>query len=126
MPYHQVHRTTYATAHYEGIYEELMAHFEVKDSIEVRGEKYFSQNGIICVDGFLFHLKPLQQFGEDHYAVYRDTEDLVRTVKQATEERVMRTELLDQAHAAAARKLQRLVSSCRALQKEIDQRESLR
>jgi hypothetical protein len=32
----QVHRTTYATAHYEGVYEQLMAHFEVKDSIEVR------------------------------------------------------------------------------------------
>lgn len=31
----QIHRTTYATAQFEGVYEELMAHFEVKDSIEV-------------------------------------------------------------------------------------------
>lgn len=31
----QIHRTTYATAQYEGVYEELMAHFEVKDCIEV-------------------------------------------------------------------------------------------
>jgi hypothetical protein len=51
---------------------------------------------------------------------------LVRTVKQATEERQARTELLDHVHVTAARKLQRLVSSCKALQKEIDQRESLR
>jgi hypothetical protein len=58
--------------------------------------------------------------------VYKETEDLVRTVKQATEERQARTELLDHVHVTAARKLQRLVSSCKALQKEIDQRESLR
>ena len=31
----QVHRTTYATAQYEGIYEELMTHFEIKDTIDV-------------------------------------------------------------------------------------------
>jgi len=33
--YWQVHRTTYASAAFEGVYEELMAHFEIKDSIEV-------------------------------------------------------------------------------------------
>jgi hypothetical protein len=72
-------------------------------------------------------LLPAQQFGEDHYAVYKDApEDMVRTIRQATEERVVRTELLDQVHLLAARKLQKLVNSCKALQRDIEQREALR
>lgn len=58
--------------------------------------------------------------------MYRETEDLVHTVKQVQEERQLRSDLLDQVHVTAARKLARMVSSCRALQKDIEQREALR
>lgn len=58
--------------------------------------------------------------------MYKETEDLVRTVKQATEERHMRSLLMDQQHMVASRKLQKLVNSCKVLKKEIEQREMLR
>jgi len=58
--------------------------------------------------------------------VYKETEDLVRTVKQATEERHMRSQLLDAQHSVAAKKLQKLINSCKVLKKEIQQREELR
>jgi len=58
--------------------------------------------------------------------VYKETEDLVRTVKQATEERYMRSQLLDAQHTLASKKLQKLVNSCKVLKKEIQQREELR
>lgn len=58
--------------------------------------------------------------------MYKETEDLVRTVKQATEERHMRSLLLDQQHVTASRKLQKLVNSCKVLKREIEQREMLR
>lgn len=58
--------------------------------------------------------------------MYRETDDIVRTVKQAMEERELRTGLLDRVHVTAANKLQKLVNSCKLLQKEIEQREALR
>ena len=79
----------------------------------------------MCFAIYVF-LPMYKQFGEDHYAVYRETEDIVRTVKQAMEEREMRTEMLDRVHVTAAGKLQKLVNSCKLLQKEIEQREALR
>jgi hypothetical protein len=51
---------------------------------------------------------------------------MIRPMRQATEERVARTELLDQVHLLASRKLQKLVNSCKALQRDIEQREALR
>ena len=69
----------------------------------------------------------LQQFGEDHYAVYKDKNDeAVRTLKQVTEERQIRSQLLDQVHITAAKKLQKLVNSCKVLKQEIEERELLR
>ena len=58
--------------------------------------------------------------------MYKETEDLVRTVKQATEERYMRSQLLDAQHVTASKKLKKLVNSCKLLKKEIQQREELR
>ena len=50
----------------------------------------------------------------------------MRTVKQATEDRYMRSQLLDAQHAVASKKLHKLVNSCKVLKKEIQQREELR